>query len=225
MTNLTDQAEPATRSVMIVEDQTTIRQLLAVFIANVPGFRVVGEAGSADEALECLARVKPDVLILDWMLHGSTGGDVLQALPAEDRPHVLVFSADTGVQMVRDAMAAGATGLIEKTASFERFTEALQAVAKGDSYFGSSVARTMRQIVTGMQPAAISSRERAVLRLVAEGHSTRQIAEQLGLSTRTVENHRANISRRTGIRSVAQFTLLAARLGLIATVQAAGPAY
>ncbi|MGI9254575.1 MAG: response regulator transcription factor [Thermomicrobiales bacterium] len=202
---------------LIVEDQTAIRQLLASFVENVPGFHLTGEAGSAAEAVPLLPRLRPDVLILDWMLPDGTGLDVLRALPASERPKVLVFSANTSDSVVRDAMTSGATGFIEKTASFEQFTDALRAIATGNTYIGSAVANTMRRLVATPAPGQISERERDVLRLVAEGLSSREIAARLELSLRTVENHRANISRRTGIRSVAQFTLLAARLGLIST--------
>lgn len=204
---------------MIVEDQTAIRHMLAAFVAAMPGFAVVGEAGDVPEALRIAEKCRPRVVVLDWMLLGGVGLDFLRALRIDPAPHVLVFSANTTELAVREALAAGAQGYIEKTASFTEFTQALQAVSGGRTYLGPEVSKTVQRLVANPEKAEInpelSVRERDVLRFVAEGLSSKEIAECLGLSVRTVENHRASITRRTGLRSVAQLTLHAVRLGLI----------
>ncbi|MCX6953245.1 MAG: response regulator transcription factor [Verrucomicrobia bacterium] len=204
---------------MIVEDQTAIRHMLSAFVAAMPGFAVVGEAGDVPEALKIAEQTRPRVVVLDWMLLGGVGLDFLRAVRLDPPPHVLVFSANTTELAVREALAAGAQGYIEKTASFTEFTQALKAVAEGRTYLGPEVSKTVQRIVTNPEKAEVnpelSVRERDVLRFVAEGLSSKEIAECLGLSVRTVENHRASITRRTGLRSVAQLTLHAVRLGLI----------
>lgn len=206
-------------TVLIVEDQTAIRQMLGAFVAAMPEFTVVGEAGSVAEALEVAQRTKPRVVVLDWMLLGGLGLEFLRSVRIDPPPYVLVFSANTTDLAVRESLAAGAKGYIEKAASFTEFTAALRAVATGQSYLGPVVARSMRRMEK--QPEKIlsvpelSPRERDVLRYVAEGMSSKEIAGHLSLSTRTVENHRASIVRRTGFHSVAQLTLHAVRLGLI----------
>ena len=204
---------------MIVEDQTAIRHMLSAFVAAMPGFRVVGEAGDVPAALRIAEQCRPRVVVLDWMLLGGVGLDFLRAMRVDPPPHVLVFSANTTELAVREALAAGAQGYIEKTASFTEFTQALQAVSGGRTYLGPEVSKTVQRLVANPEKAEInpelSVRERDVLRFVAEGLSSKEIAECLGLSVRTVENHRASITRRTGLRSVAQLTLHAVRLGLI----------
>jgi DNA-binding NarL/FixJ family response regulator len=184
-----------------------------------PGFVVVGEAGSVDEALAVANATKPKVVILDWMLLGGLGLQFLRSVRVDPPPYVLVFSANTTDLAIREALAAGAKGYLEKTAAFSEFTAALKAVSAGQTYLGPEVARGVHRLISNPERAAsapeLSPRERDVLRFLAEGHSSKEIAECLGLSVRTVENHRARITRRTGLRSIAQLTLHAVRLGLI----------
>lgn len=206
-------------AVLIVEDQTAIRQMLAAFIAAMPKFMVVGEAPDVTEALAIAQASKPQVVVLDWMLLGGMGLEFLRSVRIDPPPHVLVFSANTTELAVREALAAGARGYIEKTASFAEFTAAMEAIAAGRTYLGPTMTRAVQRIVSNPECLAsvseLSARERDVLRFLAEGLSSKEIGEQLHLSVRTVENHRASIVRRTGLRSVAQLTLHALRLGLI----------
>lgn len=206
---------------MIVEDQTAIRQLLTSFVAAMPEFTVVGQAGDVDEALRVAQASRPRVVVLDWMLLSGLGLEFLRSVRIDPPPYVLVFSANTTDLAVREALAAGATGYIEKTANFSDFTAALRAVAQGKAWLGPAVTRALQRrasIETDRpEPSSttLSPRERDVLRFLAEGLSSKEIARRLSLSVRTVENHRASIVRRTGLHSVAQLTLHAVRLGLV----------
>ena len=209
--------EPA--RVLIVEDQTAIRQMLATFIGAIPGFVTVGQAGSVAEALTLAEEQKPKIVVLDWMLLGGIGLEFLRQVRIDPPPHVLVFSANTTDIAVREALGAGARGYIEKTASFAEFTQALHAIAAGQTFLGPAISRAVQRLISNPERVDanidLSVRERDVLRYVAEGMSSKEIADMLGLSVRTVENHRASICRRTGLRSVAQLTLHAVRLGLV----------
>lgn len=211
---------------MVVEDQTAIRHMLVTFLAAMPEFTVVAQAGSVGEALEQAERFRPRVIVLDWMLAGGLGLEFLQAVRIDPPPRVLVFSANTTELAVREAVAAGACGYIEKTASFSEFTMAVRTIAEGGTYFGPAISRIVKRVVgspaRGEPGPTLSPREREVLRLLAQGLSSKQIADQLGLSVRTVENHRGNIARRTRLRSVAQLTLYAVQLGLVETVVGTG---
>lgn len=210
---------PEKKRVLIVEDQTAIRQMLATFVSGVPGFIVVGEAGDVDEALRVAEATQPQIVVLDWMLLGGLGLDFLRSVRIDPPPHVLVFSANTTDLAVREALGNGARGYLEKTASFNEFTAALKSIAAGQTYLGPTVARSVRRIVSNPEKveanSTLSAREREVLRFLAEGMSSKEIADRLSLSVRTVENHRAHIVKRTGLRSIAQLTLHAVRLGLI----------
>lgn len=205
-------------TVLLVEDQTAIREMLARFVASIPGFAVVGESGDAQEATRLIGTLRPDVIVLDWLITGGSGADVLRALPASARPHVLVFSANTTGAVVREAFALGACGFFEKTGGFQQFTEALVATAQGRTYLGPAVAKAVSQIVRQPRPdSPLTPREREVLRLVAEGLPSKLIAERLKIRLRTVHTHRASLARKTGLRSIAELTLYACEQGMVQT--------
>ena len=211
---------PAKVGVLIVEDQTAIRQMLAAFVTTQPDFTVVGQSNSVHEAIELAERLQPRVVILDWMLTDGTADVFLKrAMKFKSPPAVLVFSGNTTTLAVRDALEYNAKGYIEKTATFDDFAAALRAVAEGKMYFGPAIAAVVQKLVRnpgGVEPgSSLTGREREVLRYVAEGLSSKDIAIRLDLSTRTVDNHRANIGRKTGLSSVAQLTRHALQLGLV----------
>ncbi|HVU36299.1 MAG TPA: response regulator transcription factor [Opitutaceae bacterium] len=218
---------PGRIGVMVVEDQTAIREMLVAYIGATSGFTVVGEAGSVAEALRVSDACRPDVVVLDWMLLGGMGLDFLRQVRTDPPARVLVFSANTTELAVREALSAGASGYVEKTASFTEFKAALSAVASGQTYLGPALAGTVQRIAGDPERlrlhTELSARERDVLRGMAAGQSSKEIAAELGLSVRTVENHRASIVRRTGLRSIAQLTLHAVRLGLVELPAGAQP--
>ncbi len=204
--------------VLIIEDQTAIREMLAVLVHTMPDFELVGQAGTLAAAVELTAELRPDVVVLDWMFPGGGGVEFLAGLRAEaQRTHVLVFSASTSPHAVREALTGGAKGFVEKCASIADLTLALRAVAAGRVYFGPAVARAVNDLVRAPadESAALSDRERQVLALLAAGSPSKEIATRLGVSMKTVNNHRANLAAKIGLHSIAQLTMHAARLGLI----------
>ncbi len=211
---------PASVSIMVVEDQTAIRQLLAQYIAAVPGFRVVAEAADVDEALRLAAERKPQIVVLDWVLPGGTALKFLrEGLGGDTPPRVLVFSGNSTDLALREAFSHGAKGFLEKTASFNEFTDALRAMVEERVYMSPLVMRAVHRMSSRPEPVegtpTLSARELEVLRYLAEGLTSKAIAAKLGISVRTVGNHRARITQRTGLGSIAQLTLHAARLGLL----------
>ena len=191
-----------------------------------PGFSILGAVAGIEEALVITTQQHPDVVILDWSLADGYGRDYLSRLssskmssPGLNKTQVLVFSANSSDMTVHEALSLGAAGFIEKTATFSDFKRTLRCVSMGVSEFGPLVAKALQRILRRPERCNdeidITPRERDVLRFVAEGLSSKEIAATLGLSVRTVENHRASIFRRTGLRSIAQLTLLAVRLGLV----------
>lgn len=214
-----------TFSVMIVEDQTAIRQLLAQYIATVPGFSVVAEAADVEDALRLANERRPQIVVLDWVLTGGTALKFLrEGLGGEKPPRVLVFSGNTTDLALREAFNHGAKGFLEKTASFTEFTDALRAMKEERVYMSPTVMRAVHRISSRVEPVdaptALSAREIQVLRFLAEGMTSKVIAAKLGISVRTVGNHRLRIAQKTGHDSIAQMTLHAARLGLLSEVTA-----
>jgi DNA-binding NarL/FixJ family response regulator len=209
------------KRVVIVEDQTAVRQMLAHVLTEQGGFEVVGESGDGHEACELIRRVKPDLLILDAKLPGLNGHEVLlsiQDLLPDLR--VLVFSGYENPVLTRDLLSHGAHGFVEKSANLDELRQGIEAVANGGTYFGPAAAHSIRHLVTGQTASAadrdiLTDREREVLKLIAESHSTKQIAARLGLSVKTVDNHRTNLMRKIDLHDVASLTRFAIQTGLV----------
>ena len=167
----------------------------------------------------CL-NVKPDLLVLDAKLPGLNGVDLLRRIGKKlPDMRVLVFSGHENPVLIREMLEAGAHGFVEKTAGLFEFKKGLETVANGGTYFGPAVAALLRNVVAN--PSASNSadfltdREREILQLVAESHSTKEIAAKLGISIKTVDNHRTNLMRKLNLHDVASLTRYALEIGLI----------
>ena len=186
--------------VLIVDDHPVFRDGLAGLLATLPEVEVVGMAGTAEEALAVVAQAPPDVVLMDINLPGASGVEatrrVTQLAPATA---VLVISMVDDDDSVFAALAAGARGYVLKGATAAEITAALSTVAAGGAVFGAGIAS--RMLARAPAPPSgplvgqddLTARERQVLDLLAEGSSNRQIARDLGLSLKTVQNHVSRI--------------------------------
>jgi DNA-binding NarL/FixJ family response regulator len=205
---------------VIIEDQKAVREMMVEVLSRDKNYGVVGQSGDGQEGLNLCLELEPDMLVLDAKLPGLNGVDVLRRLikrlPAL---RVLVFSGQENPVVVREMLEAGARGFVEKTAGFLEFKAGLAAVASGGTYFGPAIADVIRKVVarpeSGASPDFVTEREREILQLVAEGNSTKEIASKLGISAKTVDNHRTNLMRKLNIHDVASLTRHALELGLI----------
>ena len=207
-------------SVILIEDETAIRQMMMAAINTMSEFSVIGEYATVVEGLQAAEIAKPTVVVLDWVLRQGTGKDFLRAIRGWKRPpFVLIFSGQTSALTVNEALAHGATGFIDKSSRLADFMGALRNVAEGRVYLGSEPTRVLKGIIASSEPerigATLSTRESHVLRLVAEGRPSKEIAERLGISLRTVDSHRAALIRKTGMHSVAELTRHAFAIGLV----------
>jgi DNA-binding NarL/FixJ family response regulator len=208
------------KRLVIIEDQTAIRELLAEILRLDNTFQVVGEAGDGQAAVQLCLDLKPDVCVLDAKLPGLNGVDVLRRIvPRLPGMRVLVFSGHEGPQLIRAMLEAGAHGFVEKTAGLMELRRGLEAIAKGGTYFGPSVAGLLRSViaepVTPAGDGALTIREREILQLVAESHTTKEIAAKLGISAKTVDNHRTNLMRKLDVHDVAGLTRYALEHGIV----------
>jgi len=167
----------------------------------------------------CLEK-KPDVCVLDAKLPGLNGVDILRrVVPKLPGMRVLVFSGHESPVLVREMLEAGAHGFVEKTAGLIEFKRGLEAVARGGTYFGPGVASLLRTVLTSTGADASGSsltvREREILQLVAESHSTKEIAAKLAISAKTVDNHRTNLMRKLNLHDVAGLTRYALEQGIV----------
>ncbi len=205
--------------VFIVEDHVSLRELLARHLADSACYEVVGQTGSGRDVVAECVRLKPQVLVLDLDLPDQDGVELIADVRAQSpETQVLVFSALTDAGTVRRAIETGACGYVEKAVAVDTLDRAIAAVALSQPFYGDAILQTLPAVVFGQGQAAgseLSPREREVLTLVANGHNSREIATGLGLSVRTVENHRSNIMHTLGARNSADLTREAMRLGLV----------
>jgi len=203
---------------IIIEDQTAVRELLVEVLALDTHYQLVGQYGDGHEALKYCLKLKPDVIVLDAKLPSLNGVDLLrQVIKQLPKVKVLVFSGSEDPNLVREMIQAGAQGFVEKTASIKELKTGLSVIAQGGTYFGPSIAAILRDVI--LNPNApvdvLTSREREVLQLVAEGNSTKEIGTKLGISAKTADNHRTNLMRKLNIHDVAGLVMHAINLGLV----------
>jgi len=187
---------------------------------------VVGEAGSGHEGLEMAKRLKPDLVVVDISLPDQSGIQLtrdLRELLSETK--ILVVSMHSKIDYIAEAFQAGATGYVVKESASERLLQGLKSVVKGDYYLDSSVSHAVVENlmksplkaakITDADYATLTPREQEIMRFLAEGLSSKAVAEKLFISPKTVENHRANIMNKLGLHSTIELVRYAAKLGLI----------
>jgi DNA-binding NarL/FixJ family response regulator len=207
--------------VLLADDHALVRAGIRSLLNAMTEVRVVGEASSGEEALDLAAREHPDVVLMDIAMKGITGLEAAARM-RERAPsvRVVILSMHAGEEYVLQALRAGAAGYLLKDAATGELELALRSVMRGESWLSPAVSR---QVVEGYvqrtggdaTPEVLTARQREVLRLVAGGKSTKEIAFFLNLSVKTVETHRAQIMDRLGIRDVAGLVRYALRTGLV----------
>ncbi len=209
------------KRVVIVEDQTAIREMLAEVLRHDPNFEIVGQAGDGQVAYQMILDSKPEVLVLDARLPVLNGLELLRRVTKQLRNlRILVFSGHENPVLIREMLEAGAHGFVEKTAGLIELKKGLETVANGGTYFGPAVSGLLRNVVANPSVTTttkdfLTPREREILQLVAESYSTKEIAQKLNISVKTVDNHRTNLMRKLDLHNVASITRYAMQIGLI----------
>ncbi len=212
------------KRVIIIEDQTAVREMIAHVVSADPTFEVIAETGDGQSALTMCLETKPDFVILDVMLPGLNGAEVLRRFSKHlQNTRVLVFSGYQNPSLVRELLQAGAHGFVEKSAPLSELKKGIEIVANGGSYFGPEVAQMLREAVLNPQAMSkkgmeiLTAREREVLQLIAESYSTKEVARKLNISVKTAENHRTNLMKKLDLHDVASLTRYAIQHGIIDT--------
>jgi two-component system response regulator NreC len=208
-------------SVVLVDDHAVVRSGLRLLLERQEDIEVVGEAGTAKEAIFRTRALKPDVILLDVVMPGESGIEVLPKLLKESpETKVLVLSMQDDPSYVREAFAAGASGYVLKEAADEEVVSAVREIANGGSYVHPTLGARMVAAEAKERAAAeadpLSEREREVLRLLALGHTNQEIAERLYISVRTAESHRAHIMQKLRLTTRAELVRYALAQGLLA---------
>lgn len=210
------------KKVAIIEDHTAVRDMVAQIVRTKPDWEIVTETGDGRMAVEECLETKPDFIILDIMLPGLNGAEILRRIKRGlPNCHVLVFSGYQDASILREMVEAGAHGFIGKTAPLAELERGLDIVATGGTYFSQEVAEILRQSMSNPQQAGtpplhrLTAREREILQLIAESNSTKEIASILNISVKTAENHRTNLMRKLDLHDVASLTRFAIEFRII----------
>jgi DNA-binding NarL/FixJ family response regulator len=190
-----------------------------------PNLQVCGEASDGRQAVQLSAQLKPDIVIIDIGMPHLNGLDATrQIVHCDPQVKVLILTMHESEQIVREVLAAGARGYLLKSDAARDLISALEALAGRKTFFTSKVAEiVLETYLKGApeQPAekdVLTSREREVVQLLAEGKSTKEVAIALGLSVKTAETHRSNIMRKLDVHSVSQLVLYAVRNNIVQVV-------
>ena len=214
---------PDTRkTVVVVEDQTAIRELTTEMLQTRGVYRIIGTAADGNEGLEMVLKLRPDILILDVMMPGLSGIEVLRRIGRNlPKLRILVFSAKQEPQVVRGLIQEGVHGFVNKNSPLSELRKALDEVAKGNTWFNDHFSKTVRDALAKPTTQADSTsalptpREREIAVLISQSNSSKEVAAKLNISIKTSENHRANLMRKLGVHDVAGLVRFAVRHGLV----------
>lgn len=211
--------ENKTVRILIADDHGIVRSGLRLLLEMQDGIEVIAEAGNGAEALEIALAERPDIAILDVKMPEMTGLEVTRRIRAEaPEITVLILSMHDDERYVFESLKAGASGYVLKTQADTDLLDAVAAARRGEPFLSPQAQQALINDVlgdNGENHRQLSPREEEVVRLVAEGHTNREIAGILGLAEKTAENHRSNAMRKLGMRDRVELVRYAIRRGLV----------
>ena len=208
-----------TIQVVLADDHALVRAGIRALLERIDNVEVVGEAGDGQQALELIAELDPDVVLLDLTMPGLSGFEVLKET-SEKFPDVnmIVLSVHDSEEYAFHALRSGAVGYLPKSAASTELEAAIQQVLRGEKYLSPSIAAEVSidfSKETAERPGELTPRQMEVLTLIAHGSSTREVAIALNIAVKTVETHRAQLMERLNIHDVAGLVRYAIKKGLV----------
>ena len=193
-------------TVVLADDHVIVRDGIRMVLESEPDVQVVAEAGTAEDAARYVLGHKPSILVLDLNMPGESSLDLIPSiLESSPETRIIVLTMQSEPAFVRSALQAGASGYVVKHSAAKELVDAIRTAMKGETYLNPSLgARLAAAPDAGAAPDELTPREIEVLGLLAQGYMNPEVAQQLVLSVRTVETHRANIQRKTGISTRAE---------------------
>ena len=211
--------------VIIVDDHPLFREGVKGLVERTSDYHCIGEAGSGAEALELARALTPELMTMDISLPDMSGIEAVRRIMQEvPSVRILMLSMHSNFEYVSEALKAGARGYVMKEATSTRLVAAMDTLRSGEYFLDGQVSQDIVASLSSAQQesnvqderyALLSPREQQVMRLVAEGGSSRQIAADLGLSAKTVENHCTNLMKKLDVHTRMELVRYAARLGVI----------
>ncbi|MBN1259552.1 MAG: response regulator transcription factor [Anaerolineae bacterium] len=208
--------------VLLADDHTLLRAGLRTLLQKLEGITVVAEAKNGHEALSMVEAQHPDVVLMDIAMPLLNGLETTaRILEKDNHARVIILSMHSNEEYVLRALRVGAAGYLLKDAGPDELEHAVRSAAQGEVYLSPPISKQVAQYVrrTGKETSpfdSLTSRQREVLQLIAEGHTNRKIAQLLGVGVKTVESHRANLMKRLDIHDTAGLVWFAIQNGLVA---------
>jgi DNA-binding NarL/FixJ family response regulator len=205
-------------SILLVDDHPVVRQGYRRVLENQGDFRVVAEADNATSAYAAFKAHAPDVVVMDISMKGASGLEAIRNIRSRDqRARILVFSMHSEAALVKAAFSAGASGYVTKSSEPAALIHAIRSVVRGERAMSDDVAHTLAE--ESLNPSQsildrLGEREIEILRQLAAGSTTEQIAANLNLSTKTIQNYHYMVKAKTGLHTDAQLVRLAVACGL-----------
>ena len=205
--------------ILVADDHNLVRAGLTALIARLPDMEIVGEAADGRQALRMVRDLTPDLVLMDIAMPGLNGLEAAERIHGiHPQTKIIILSMHANEEYVAQALKAGASGYLLKDAATAELEMALKSVSMGQFYLSPAISRQVVDNYLHGGPTGIdvlTPRQREILQLIAEGKSTREIAETLHLSVKTVETHRAQLMERLDIHDVAGLIRYALKKGLI----------
>jgi DNA-binding NarL/FixJ family response regulator len=206
--------------IVVVDDHKMVRDGLCSLIDGLSGYTIVGRAENGRQAIEVARREKPDIIIMDVSMPEMNGIDATSSI-MEEMPSckIIVLSMHSDKRFITGALQAGASGFLLKECAFQELNQALDAVRSGQTYLSPKIAGTVvldyrRRLLSEAKEETLTTKEREVLQLIAEGRSTKEIADKLFVSVKAIEGRRGRLMEKLQINTVAGLVKYAIREGL-----------
>ncbi len=203
------------RRIVIVDDHDAVRELLCRYLERLPEYEVVGVAGTELEAIRVIRKASPHLAIIDLLLPQLCGHEVILRVRKEfPEIRIVVFTSASDASVLASALRSEPDGIVHKSERLEMLLCALRTVSVGGRFFSPKLNQVVDHSELG-STQALSAREIEVMQSIAEGKSNKEIGSLLGVSTKTVDNHRSRLMQKLGVHNAASLTLVAVRMGIV----------